>query len=116
MMLKDRSAQPTDAEYALIRKALEIISGKWRLYLILLLGEHTLRYSELRQRLPAVSEKVLAGELKALVLLGVIRRDVFAEMPLRVEYTLTQKGRLALPILQQMPQIGRIFNECFDAT
>ncbi|MFD1143566.1 winged helix-turn-helix transcriptional regulator [Larkinella insperata] len=116
MMPKDRIAQPADAEYTLIRRALEIISGKWRLYLILLLDEHTLRYSELRQRLPAVSEKVLAGELKALVTLGVIRRDVFAEVPLRVEYTLTSKGRSALPILRQMKQIGQIFNEHFDAT
>lgn len=97
-------------EMVLIGQALKIISGKWRLYILLSVGDQTRRYSELSERLPAISEKVLAGELKALVALGILDRKVYAEIPPRVEYTLTSKGRLTLPILKQMLEIGRIFN------
>ncbi|GAA4450467.1 hypothetical protein GCM10023189_11160 [Nibrella saemangeumensis] len=106
----NRHDLPAEPDYILISKALEVVSGKWRLYLILQLGEETRRYSQLAEMLPSISEKVLAGELKALVVLGVIDRKVYAEIPPRVEYTLTSKGRLALPILRLLQEIGRIFN------
>ena len=101
---------PFEPNLPLIASALEVICGKWRLYIILLLNEQTLRYSELSDRLPDVSEKVLAGELKALVALGVMKRAIYAEIPSRVEYTLTEKGRLSLPLLRQVQQIGQLFN------
>jgi DNA-binding HxlR family transcriptional regulator len=93
----------------LISRALEVLSGKWRLYIILALGEQTLRYSQLSDLVPGVSEKVLASELKALVTLGVLTRTMYQEIPPRVEYTLTERGRLALPLLQQIQQLGRLF-------
>lgn len=93
-----------------ISNALAVISGKWRLYIILVLGEQTLRYTQLGELLPGVSEKVLAGELKALVALGVMKRVIYAEIPPRVEYTLTEKGLLALPLLRQVQQIGQLFS------
>ncbi|AUD04561.1 winged helix-turn-helix transcriptional regulator [Spirosoma pollinicola] len=99
-----------EPDLLLINAALVVVSGKWRLYIILILGEQTLRYSQLSERLPGVSEKVLASELKALVGLGVMKREAFAEIPPRVEYTLTERGRLALPILRQIQQLGQIFN------
>ncbi|MFD2932882.1 winged helix-turn-helix transcriptional regulator [Spirosoma flavum] len=94
----------------LISNALVVISGKWRLYIILILGEQTLRYGQLSDKLPNVSEKVLASELKALVALGVMKREAYAEIPPRVEYTLTERGLLALPMLREVQQIGQIFN------
>ncbi|MFD2572391.1 winged helix-turn-helix transcriptional regulator [Spirosoma soli] len=92
-----------------IDKALEIVKGKWRLSIILLLDRNTLRYGELRAKLPTVSEKVLSSELKALLLLGVLNRKVYAEVPPRVEYTLSERGLLALPALIQLKEVGRIF-------
>lgn len=106
----NRNELAIEPSLLLINSALEVISGKWRLYIILVLGEQTLRYSQLGDLLPGLSEKVLAGELKALVALGVMKRVVFAEIPPRVEYTLTEKGRLALPLLRQVQQIGQLFN------
>ena len=100
----------TKPDLHLINKALAMICGKWRLYIILLLGEQTLRYTQLSELLPGISEKVLAGELKALVALGVMKRKAYAEMPPRVEYKLSKKGRLALPILSQLQEIGQLFN------
>ncbi|GAB2587789.1 winged helix-turn-helix transcriptional regulator [Spirosoma areae] len=109
-MTSDRSKVPSEPDLVLITKALEVVSGKWRLYIILLLGEQTLRYSKLSELLPGVSEKVLAGELKALVALGIMRRKAYAEIPPRVEYTLTKQGLLALPMLRQIQEIGQILN------
>lgn len=101
---------PVEPNSLLIRKALSILCGKWRLYILLVLGERTLRYSQFSEQLPGVSEKVLAGELKTLVSLGVMQRTVYAEIPPRVEYTLTQKGRSALPLLRQIQQIGLLIS------
>ncbi len=103
----DDDSQPTSP---LLSKALELISGKWRLALLLALGEQTRRYGELSDLLPGISEKVLASELKALVALGAAERTAYAEIPPRVEYTLSEKGRQALPILNQLPELGRLFN------
>lgn len=105
-----RNEVPFEPNPLLISNALAVISGKWRLYIILVLGEQTLRYTQLGELLPGVSEKVLAGELKALVALGVMKRVIYAEIPPRVEYTLTEKGLLALPLLRQVQQIGQLLN------
>ncbi|SOD89052.1 winged helix-turn-helix transcriptional regulator [Spirosoma fluviale] len=101
---------PFKPDLLLINNSLVIISGKWRIYIILTLSEQTLRYSQLSDRLPEISQKILASELKALVALGVLSREAYAEIPPRVEYTLTERGRLTLPILRQIQEIGQIFN------
>ncbi|SFD30745.1 winged helix-turn-helix transcriptional regulator [Spirosoma endophyticum] len=109
-MTGDRSDLPLVPDLNLINQSLAIVCGKWRLYIILLLGKQTLRYGKISEMLPGVSEKVLASELKTLVALGVMKRKAYAEIPPRVEYTLTKKGLLILPILKQIQEIGRIFN------
>ena len=108
MTTSDPNDSPFKPNPLLISNALSIICGKWRLYIILVLGEQTLRYSQLGEQLPGVSEKVLASELKALVSLGVMQRTIYAEIPSRVEYMLTEKGRSALPLLRQIQQIGQL--------
>ncbi|WP_128548807.1 winged helix-turn-helix transcriptional regulator [Larkinella soli] len=94
----------------LIRKALAVIGSKWRLYIILSLDERTLRYSELGALLPQISHKVLTSELKTLLKLGVMQRKMYAQVPLRVDYSLAKRGRLALPTLRQLLEVGRLFN------
>ena len=110
MSQSSRNQFPAPVDYTSISKALAVISGKWRLYLILLVGEHTFRFRELRELVPAISEKMLASELKALVALGVFSRTMYAEIPARVDYSLTPNGLLVLPILRQLQQVGQIFN------
>lgn len=109
MITPNQDDAPFSPNSPVITKVLRLISGKWRLPLLLVLGEQTRRYSELGGLLPGISEKVLASELKALVALGAAERTAYAEIPPRVEYRLTDKGRLALPILRQLPELGRIF-------
>lgn len=100
-----------DEERLLVRKALAIISGKWRLFILLNLKQKVRRYSEIRRLLPDVSEKVLIQELKALVALGVLEKQSFNEVPPRVEYRLSESGLAVLPMLLQIKEIGRYFPE-----
>jgi len=81
MTKENRENPPEAGDHTLITKALAIRSGKWRLSILLVLGEDIRRYSELSEQLPAISEKMLAGELKALVTLGVVERTIYAEVP-----------------------------------
>ena len=78
----------------LINKALGVTRGKWHLPIIRLLGKITLRYAELGDPLPLVSGRVLADELKALLLRGVLRQQAYPEVPPRVEYAITRRGLL----------------------
>lgn len=98
-----------DRTQLILQKTLDIICGKWRLLIIYQVGTESRRYGELRRMIPDVSEKVLIQELKALVSLGVIEKKSYGEMPPRVEYSLTLKGRKILPILLNLTLIGETF-------
>lgn len=92
-----------------LKRTLDIICGKWRLYIIFQLGTQPRRYGELRRMIPDVSEKVLIQELKALTALGVVEKKSYAEVPPRVEYGLTPKGLEVLPMLLELTTIGELF-------
>lgn len=98
-----------EEERLVVKKALEVVCGKWRLFILLHLGQKVRRYSELRRLLPDVSEKVLIQELKTLVQLGVLEKQSYNEVPPRVEYRLSERGLTVLPILLQIKDIGRHF-------
>lgn len=98
-----------DAAQVALKKTLDIICGKWRLYIIYQLGDKAHRYGELRRLIPAVSEKVLIQELKALIDLGVVEKESYNEVPPRVEYKLTAKGLQVLPALLNLTSIGETF-------
>ncbi|AQG80337.1 winged helix-turn-helix transcriptional regulator [Spirosoma montaniterrae] len=99
----------TDNAHPALKKTLDIICGKWRLFIIYQLGTEPRRYGELRRMIPDVSEKVLIQELKALVDLGVVEKKSFKEVPPRVEYGLTPKAIEMLPALQNLTSIGEAF-------
>lgn len=92
-----------------LKKTLDIICGKWRLHIILQLGTEARRYGELRRMIPDVSEKVLIQELKTLITLGVLEKKLYNEIPPRVEYGLTAKGKQALPMMMNLVTIGEVF-------
>ncbi|MBN8821745.1 MULTISPECIES: helix-turn-helix domain-containing protein [unclassified Spirosoma] len=92
-----------------LKKTLDIICGKWRLYIIYQIGTEARRYGELRRMIPEVSEKVLIQELKALVELGVIEKKSYNEVPPRVEYSLTATTLHIFPHLLELTAIGEAF-------
>ena len=98
-----------DTKPLILKKTLDVIGGKWRLYIIYQLGTKVRRYGELRRMIPLVSEKVLIQELKVLINLGVVEKKSYKEIPPRVEYCLTVRGKQALPILLKLAKVGEIF-------
>ena len=75
------------------RLVLDRIAEKWTGLVVIALGERTLRFGELRERIGGVAPKVLTQTLRALERDGLVTRTVYAEVPPRVEYALTALGR-----------------------
>ena len=87
--------------------AMNIIGNKWTSIIIYILSEKTLRFGELDFRINNISRKVLTEQLKELEIRGVILRVSHPESPPRVEYSLTEKGKQLIPILDQLCEWGK---------
>ncbi|MGL5912634.1 MAG: winged helix-turn-helix transcriptional regulator [Bacteroidales bacterium] len=86
-----------------VRNVLERMSDKWSLLILCNLGtSETLRYKELNTMIPDISHKMLTNTLKRLEEDRLVSRQAYAEIPPRVEYSLTQTGKSFMPILDQM--------------
>lgn len=87
-----------------IRNVLARIGDRWTLLTLLVLdaAAQPLRFKELCQALPDVSQKMLASTLKALEADGLVQRQSYAEIPPRVEYMLTDRSRTLLPLLHPL--------------
>jgi DNA-binding HxlR family transcriptional regulator len=84
----------------------DIICGKWTLLLIRDLSEGMSRFCELERSLSGISPRTLSLRLRALEEEGVVERHTYPEVPPRVEYALTDKGRALLPIIDDMRSYG----------
>lgn len=84
---------------------LAIFGGKWKSRIICVLSvNERLRYSELRREMYNITDAVLAATLKDLIEDGIVDRKSYDEIPPRVEYSLTEKGKSVVPILQSICQ------------
>lgn len=89
---------------------LTIFGGKWKSRIICVLAaKETLRYSEIRKEMFNITDAVLAATLKDLIANGIVDRRSYDEIPPRVEYSLTDKGKSVVPILQSICQWADIF-------
>jgi DNA-binding HxlR family transcriptional regulator len=86
---------------------MHFIGGKWKTVVLWYLRNRTLRFGELKKQIPDITEKMLSLQLKALEEDGLVKREVFAEVPLRVEYSLTDFGRTLIPLLEAVALWGR---------
>jgi DNA-binding HxlR family transcriptional regulator len=87
--------------------AMSYIGGKWKTVVLWYLRNKTLRFGELKKHIPQITEKMLSIQLKALEEDGIIQREVYAEVPLRVEYSLTEFGKTLIPLLEAISKWGR---------
>jgi DNA-binding HxlR family transcriptional regulator len=85
----------------------ELVCGKWTLLLVRDLAEGRSRFCELERSLAGISPRTLSLRLRALEAEGIIERHTYPEVPPRVEYALTDKGRDLLPIVESMREYGR---------
>ena len=85
-----------------VETTLTLIGNKWKVLILRDLLSGTKRFSELKRSLNGVSQKVLTTQLRAMEADGLVHREVFAEVPPRVEYSLAEKGLALKPIMQQL--------------
>jgi DNA-binding HxlR family transcriptional regulator len=85
----------------------EIISGKWTLLVIRDLADESRRFCELERSLEGISPRTLSLRLRALEEHGVVERRTYPEVPPRVEYALTDKGRALVPLIEDMRSYGK---------
>jgi DNA-binding HxlR family transcriptional regulator len=84
----------------------EIISGKWTLLLIRDLADSSCRFCELERSLEGISPRTLSLRLRALEDHGIVERRTYPEVPPRVEYALTPKGKALVPLIEDMRRYG----------
>lgn len=89
-----------------IERAVGVLDGKWTLLILRELFGGTRRFGELRMTLHGVSPKTLTERLRFLEKQGVVRRTIYPEIPPKVEYDLTDRGRNAWPVIEALRDWG----------
>ncbi|MBP3437289.1 MAG: helix-turn-helix transcriptional regulator [Clostridia bacterium] len=88
-----------------LQRAMEMIGGKWKLAILCSLSvDGTVRYNELLRKIKGISNTMLARSLQELEGDGLVRRSEYLEVPIRVEYEVTDKAKELTPILVQLAQ------------
>lgn len=103
-MKKDLPACPVET-------TLMLISDRWKVLIIRDLLDGTKRFGELKKSIGSVSQKVLTANLRSMEDSGLLTRKVYAEVPPRVEYTLTETGYSLKPILDAMVKWGTEYKQ-----
>ena len=86
---------------------MSFIGGKWKSIVLWYIRKEPKRFTELKRHIPGITEKMLSLQLKELESDGLITRTVYAEVPPRVEYSLTEEGKTLLPLLEEIAKWGR---------
>ena len=96
-----------DKEYRCpVELTINLIGGKWKAVLLWELSEKTIRFNELTRMFPNATRKMLTQQLKDMEHDGLVFRKEYAQIPPKVEYSLTDFGRTFMPILMMMNQWG----------
>lgn len=103
-MIKDLPACPVET-------TLMLISDRWKVLIIRDLLEGTKRFGELKKSVGKISQKVLTANLRSMEEAGLLTRKVYAEVPPRVEYTLTETGYSLKPVLDAMVAWGTAYKK-----
>ena len=88
-----------------------ILSGRWKYFILWYLKAETRRYSEIKNYLQDLSQGSLTKQLRELEHDGVIKRDVYPVVPPKVEYSLTEKGKALIPVLDMMEIFGKKYGD-----
>ena len=86
---------------------MDYIAGKWKTVVLWYLRKDKKRYNELRKLIPDITEKMLSLQLKQLEKDGIVLRKVYAEVPPKVEYSLTAFGKTLIPVVEAIARWGR---------
>lgn len=99
-------AQKKEYCYA-VEAALDELGGKWKPLILYVLIDGKLRFNEINKLLPSITQRMLTKQLRELENDNLIHREVYAEVPPKVEYSLTEKGHSVIPVLEAICQWGK---------
>ena len=102
------------AYYCTVELTLNVIGGKWKPIILYHLGQEKVRrFGELRQSIPNITQKMLTQQLRELEQDGLVHREVYAQVPPKVEYSLTTFGQSIMPVLHSLCQWGQSYEARF---
>jgi len=92
--------------YNSVEFALDRIGGTWKMPILWRLKDKVLRYNELKNSIPYITDKMLSSKLRELEAEGFINRKVYAQVPLKVEYTLSKRGEKSILMIDAIRNYG----------
>ena len=98
-----------------VEATLDVMGGKWKPLILWWLSRRTHRFGELRRLIPGITEKMLTQQLRELERDGIVARKVYAAVPPKVEYSLTEYGKSLKRALQAICDWGRVHMERIQA-
>lgn len=90
---------------------LDIIGGKWKVLILYYLNGETRRFNELQRLLAGITQRMLTLQLRELENDGIVHREVYPQVPPKVEYSLTEFGRTLMPVIEAMHRWGEQYAE-----
>lgn len=99
--------------YNPVEFAMDRIGGTWKMPILWRLKDRVMRYGELKRSIPRITDKMLSTQLRDLELEGFVSRQVFAEVPPRVEYRITSRGKRAVTIITEIRNYGLLLMKEF---
>jgi len=102
---------PRLGERCSVSIAVDVIGGKWKAIVLFYLLEGTLRFNELRRKIPGVTQRMLTLQLRELENDGLVERIVHPVVPPHVDYRLTPFGRTLEPIINEMASWGQSYRQ-----
>lgn len=95
--------------------AVDMLGGRWKLLILYKLEARTLRFSELKKRIPNITDRMLTLHLQELEKNGLVLRNAYAEVPPRVEYQLTESAKQLIPVWKQLEEWGEQHRAIMEA-
>ena len=105
-MMRSGPDLPVSSEARSIEAAAGLLDGKWKYVILYCLLEGTARFGELRRRVPSMAQRTLINQLRELEDDGLVDRKVYAEVPVKVEYSISSLGRTLEPVLSALISWG----------
>lgn len=113
-MAKPRHSRFDCAPGCAVEAAISLIDGKWKCVMLFYLLDGTRRFNELKRHAAGATQRTLINQLRELEIDGLITRKVYAEVPPKVEYSISDLGRSLAPILTELKRWGDANMERFD--
>ena len=114
VMAKVRHSRLDCSPGCAVEAAISLIDGKWKCVVLWHLQQGgTVRFNEIRRLMPGITQRMLTNQLRELEADGLVDRAVYAQVPPKVEYSLTDRGRSLTPILQALKQWGDVHISLF---